>query len=1576
MKKQLLTIGALGVAALVSANAAAANYAWPSDDLIGKRLVFGKIRDHFERGGFSSSNASYRYYKEIGDNSYTNYEYGTNTESVSNYEITDAGDLLYLSNERYQNRDRDYTGGSSYSPAIKYFNSSKTEVGDEWVSESQYTTYDSDSNPTIKGVIYLYFTVVDKGSISTPAATYNDCITISNEKYFSWDNDYKGNYIRTYCDGVGLIKWENQASYPVGYLNGWRHLEGEFINPNEFGDGDGSDEYSYSDDLLLAIEEANEYQDKAIGGFDRVELFNPKQVSPFNEKRSLMVLLPGNSTRKNYSSYLHRATVLGINGLPQLARENGMVIAVPEPNQGDTVNDCHGTSLDVCWDNDPNEDEVLGREFKSYAHMFSMIEELLADEDMNIDADQVYVAGHLSGAIMAYNLGCMAPEVFAGVGMQYIRQDAGDLEGGVAEEALACQEMAGENAENFANQVAVVAYGSKNSRIELGYAKDMAQVYATLVGDTVDTESEWVEGLSRDLCYGTGFSCTKGLVINGSSVQNESYVAVETLSTAGKISFVNLVGVSTQWSRGASNLYSSYSGLGWSGSINMARYYAEFFSKNNARAVRTSKLALSGVSDAQIDEGEEYKFVPTISNPNDEELTFKTINLPVWANLDSSTGAISGTPAFTDARKYQNIHIIAEGSKGGRATLPLFDIEVVDVNQLPEFTSLPPAEVKEGQNYYWQIEYSDVDRDAVIVTVEIPDDVSWLRHDYNAYWGRHSLQGTPEVGQTGIYEVTVKLTDNKHEGEYTELTFTITVTEPNKAPVFTDVPEQHEVAENSEFTLDLSEYASDANAIDQDKLTYAANEALPVWATLDVATGVISGTPASSDIGTSEEITVTVSDPEGESAIATFTITVLEVNEPPVISGEPATAVTEGAQYSFAPAAIDPEGDALVYSISGNPEWLTIDTVTGVVSGTPVFTGTELKAEYVFADIVVTVTETGTEELFSASLPAFAITVTVNNRAPVIANEPVKQIQENQLYSYSLGATDANNGDVLSYTITNTPIWATFDAQYGVLSGTPASADIGETDMITIVVSDSAGLTAETQFTIKVVDVNDPPVISAAAVATATEGELYSFNVEANDPEKNALVYSIAGNPSWLTIDANTGVVTGTPAYDAETYPVTYVYENIVVKVTEKDTAEKLSASLAPFTITVTVKNRAPKITNAPKPNGAGTLAEENKPYNYTVNAVDSNQGDTIGYSIAGAPSWVTFDAEKATLSGTPATADIGVTEGITITATDSKGLSSTATFSITVTDVNDVPVIVTLPEVGAAEGEFYKAAVVATDPEGLALTYALSGNPEWMAIDATTGVITGTPGFDAAGSLAVTVTATDPLGLFAIGQFNIVVTNTNRGPVFADVVTVTMVDEGAIYAFSAAATDADGDTLAYSLVNNPDWMTIDSSTGAVSGAPEAEDIGVTEGVVIEVTDGTGIDSIEFDVEVADVNREPVFQNQPDTKIIYGEDFIFTPSAIDIDSETLVFSVENQPEWAEFDAELGTLSGTPDIGVYEGIVISVSDGENLVSLPSFDIVVVEEQGEDDDNGTGGGGSMGFLILAIGMLAVMRRRFRG
>lgn len=82
----------------------------------------------------------------------------------------------------------------------------------------------------------------------------------------------------------------------------------------------------------------------------------------------------------------------------------------------------------------------------------------------------------------------------------------------------------------------------------------------------------------------------------------------------------------------------------------------------------------------------------------------------------------------------------------------------------------------------------------------------------------------------------------------------------------------------------------------------------------------------------------------------------------------------------------------------------------------------------------------------------------------------------------------------------------------------------------------------------------------------------------------------------------------------------------------------------------------------------------------------------------------------------------------------------------------------------------------------------------------------------------------------------------------------------------------------------------------------------------------------------------------PAGEAVADQAYDFAPSATDPEGESLLFRIANRPAWATFDSATGRLRGTPnssDVGIYEGIRISVSDGTSSASTPDFSIAVVE-----------------------------------
>jgi putative Ig domain-containing protein len=90
-------------------------------------------------------------------------------------------------------------------------------------------------------------------------------------------------------------------------------------------------------------------------------------------------------------------------------------------------------------------------------------------------------------------------------------------------------------------------------------------------------------------------------------------------------------------------------------------------------------------------------------------------------------------------------------------------------------------------------------------------------------------------------------------------------------------------------------------------------------------------------------------------------------------------------------------------------------------------------------------------------------------------------------------------------------------------------------------------------------------------------------------------------------------------------------------------------------------------------------------------------------------------------------------------------------------------------------------------------------------------------------------------------------------------------------------------------------------------------------------------------------NSAPRITGTPITTVLQGSAYLFAPSATDADGNPLTFSVANLPGWATFNSSTGRLSGTPtaaNVGSYNNITISVSDGSASASLTAFSIQVV------------------------------------
>lgn len=183
---------------------------------------------------------------------------------------------------------------------------------------------------------------------------------------------------------------------------------------------------------------------------------------------------------------------------------------------------------------------------------------------------------------------------------------------------------------------------------------------------------------------------------------------------------------------------------------------------------------------------------------------------------------------------------------------------------------------------------------------------------------------------------------------------------------------------------------------------------------------------------------------DGEAHVDVPIVPEQPLNQPPVIGGTPHTAVTTGLNYSFVPTASDPDGDSLAFEITNRPNWATFDPLTGALTGTP-----SVSQAGIYGGIVITVTDGQA----STSLPPFNITVEISNSAPQISGTPEAVVTVGRVFSFIPTASDPD-GDGITFSIDNKPLWADFDTSTGALTGTPSAANIGTYEEIIISVTD------------------------------------------------------------------------------------------------------------------------------------------------------------------------------------------------------------------------------------------------------------------------------------------------------------------------------------------------------------------------------------------------------------------------------------------------------------------------------------------------------------------------------------------
>ena len=351
-----------------------------------------------------------------------------------------------------------------------------------------------------------------------------------------------------------------------------------------------------------------------------------------------------------------------------------------------------------------------------------------------------------------------------------------------------------------------------------------------------------------------------------------------------------------------------------------------------------------------------------------------------------------------------------------------------------------------------------------------------------------------------------------------------------------------DATQDEAFSLAIADSFADEDAADN--LTFSATAdgaALPAWLQLDAQTGVFSGTPANADVGTLN-ITVVATDSAGASASDDFTLTIANVNDPPMVEDQSLSVSTDaqvGASAGFI-SANDPDvGDTLEFMVTGAPldPTFSLDTMTGEIT----VEATDALVDGVMFPFDVQVTDSGNPLLSDTA----TVTITVRQNQPPIAS-PIADQTATEEVAFNLSVTDTftdPENDVLTLAATlddgtALPVWLTFDGTNATFSGTPTNDDTGELE-IRVTATDTSTNQATSTFSLSISNVNDAPEASAIANSVTPEDALFDFDItpffsDIDPGDTLTFTANLASGdplPSWLAF-SDEGQFSVTPTND------------------------------------------------------------------------------------------------------------------------------------------------------------------------------------------------------------------------------------------------------------------------------------------------------------------------------------------------------------------------------------------------------------------------------------------------------------
>ena len=1095
-------------------------------------------------------------------------------------------------------------------------------------------------------------------------------------------------------------------------------------------------------------------------------------------------------------------------------------------------------------------------------------------------------------------------------------------------------------------------------------AADVMQWYATGVSDYRVTEGQSLVVSASDGVLKNDYTLSGSLSVNA-LLSGPSQANSFTLNPDGSFTYTH---------DGSESLSDSFTYEVTNGSsTDQATVFIEILPGNDAPVVTSANTfnvaenltAVSTVTSTDVDGGTP---VYSLIGATDDALF----------SINSSSGVLSfntapdfEAPADAGSDNVYNVTVQVDDQNGGLTTQNIA-ITVTNANDLPIITSANTFNVIENQTAVGTVTSTDVDGGTPVYSlIGATDDALF---SINSSSGVLSFNTAPDfeapadAGADNTYNVTVQVDDQN--GGLSTQNIAITVTNANDLPIITSA-NTFNVIENQTAVGTITSTDVDGGTPIY-SLIGATDDAL---FSINSSSGVLSfntvpdfEAPADAGADNTYNVTVQVDDQNGGLTTQNIAITVTNINEAPSITSANTFNVIENQTAVGTVTSTDVDGGTPVYSLIGATDdaLFSINSSSGVLSfnTAPDF---EAPAD-AGADNTYNVTVQVDDQNGGLSTQNIAITVTNANDLPIITSANTFNVIENQTAVGTVTSTDVDGGTPV-YSL----IGATDDALFSINSSSgvlsfntapdfeaPADAGADNTYNVTVQVDDQNGGLSTQNIAITVTNANDLPIITSANTFNVIENQTAVGTVTSTDVDGGTPVYSLIGatDDALFSINSSSGVLSFNTAPDFEA-PADAGNDN-VYNVTVRVDDQNGGITTQNIAITVGDFNEFPVISGP-----FNFSAAENQTDIGIISANDED-GDALNFYLFSSPDRSLFNIDQQTgvLSFNAAPDFESALDfnndnvyDLVVHVDDQNGGNALAAIQVSVTNINEAPIISSPNVISVAENQLNAAIVNATDAEGNILVYSLIGtiDDNRFTINPSTGTLAFNiaPDFEspndstADGTYHVTVQVSDQLGGLATQNLVITVIDENEAPVITSSGNFS-VNENVAAVGTVSSLDVDGDSPIFSLVGTIDdnLLSIDSNTGFIrfNTVPNAEspaDFGSDNiyEITVQVDDQRGgVATQQVSISVVNVNESPAVTSAGNYTTPENQAQIGIVSSADEDGDMAVYSLIGTTDDLLFDIDrtTGSLSfkAVPDFESPED-----TNGDNVYNI----LVQIEDQ---------------------------------